>query len=68
MQIFFDYAPELAQQVIPEKRFDPVIGPLLPLQIIVTAPSLYGYIGCSCLPGYTGAVTYDSSGEACHKN
>ena len=63
LQIFFEYEPEAAARVFPNRQLGRVTGPLLPQSFILTAPSLYGYIGCSCLPEYSDVVTFDSQGE-----
>lgn len=45
VQLFFDYAPETAAHVLPERMFKPALGALLPETLIAATPSLYGFIG-----------------------
>ncbi|KAK9843211.1 hypothetical protein WJX74_008778 [Apatococcus lobatus] len=62
VKLFFEYAPETAARVLPARSFVPALGPLTPITLISTAPSLYGFIGCKCLAGYVGTVGFDSQG------
>lgn len=63
VQLFFDYAPETAARVLPERMFKPALGALLPETLIAATPSLYGFIGCSCLEGYVSRVGFNAQGR-----
>ena len=61
-QIMFKYQPELAAAILPNRVFQPALGPLWPINLIVAPPALYGFQGCSCFGGYRSIVSWDAEG------